>query len=112
MSAVAQNKFEFGDYLIVDNAAVHHGTDTFDIITHALDSVGTRLIFLPAYSPELNPCELCFSVIKQYIRKRLNSIDIPIWVKVFIAIAKITTEMLEHFYQHCIYPPNILPEIH
>jgi hypothetical protein len=110
LSAIAQNMFEVGDYLIINNTTVHYGTDTFDIVTNALDSVGTKLIFLLAYSPELNPCELCFSVIKQYIRKRLTSNDIPIWAKVLLATAKITTIMLEHFYQHCIYPPNILPE--
>jgi transposase len=85
LSAIAQNKFEVGNYLIIDNAIVHHGTDTFDIITEALNSVGTKLIFLLAYLPKLNPCELCFSVIKQYIRKRLTSNDIPIWAKVLLA---------------------------
>ena len=30
-----------------------------------LDLAGVRLIFLPAYSPELNPCELVFGHVKQ-----------------------------------------------
>jgi transposase len=50
--------------LIVDNAAVHYGTDINEIVIFALESVGAKLIFLPAYSPELNPCELCFAIVK------------------------------------------------
>lgn len=94
----------------MDNAAVHYGTDTYEIVMHALELTGAKLIFLPAYSPELNPCELCFAIIKQYIRRRLPNQDIPIWAKVLFAISKISTEMLEHFYSHCITPPVVLPE--
>jgi transposase len=96
--------------LIVDNAAVHYGTDIYEIVIFALESVGAKLIFLPAYSPELNPCELCFAIVKQYIRRRLLNQDIPIWAKVIFAISKISTEMLEHFYFHCITPPVVFPE--
>jgi transposase len=55
LATVAGNQFANGDYLIVDNAAVYHGSDTYDLVVAALDSVGCKLIFLPAYSPELNP---------------------------------------------------------
>jgi hypothetical protein len=55
LATVASNQFANGNYLIVDNAAVHHGLATYDLIVTALDSVSCKLIFLPAYSPELNP---------------------------------------------------------
>jgi hypothetical protein len=57
LAAVAGNQFENRDYLIVDNAAVHHGSDTYDLVVAALDSISCKLIFLLAYSPELNPCD-------------------------------------------------------
>ena len=31
---------------------------------------GVKLVYLPPYSPDLNPIEECFSFIKQYIRRR------------------------------------------
>ena len=36
--------------------------------TH-LASRGVRLIYLPPYSPDLNPIEECFSFFKHYIRR-------------------------------------------
>jgi transposase len=112
LAKVASNQFANGDYLIVDNAAVHHGSATYDLIVKALDSVGCKLIFLPAYSPELNSCKLCFAIVKNYIRKRLTDPSIPIWSKILWALTKINFDMLRNFFKHCIYPPYILPELH
>lgn len=44
-----------GDFLVVDNAAVHGG---FEDLTWILDYFQVSLMYLPAYS--LNPCELVF----------------------------------------------------
>jgi transposase len=82
LAAVGRNEFQNGDYLIVDNAVVHYGTDTYELVTAALELVGTKLIFLPVYSPELNPCKLCFAIIKNYIRKRMTDPNLPIWAKI------------------------------
>jgi hypothetical protein len=43
LSCIAQNYFVAGDFLIVDNAAVHHGSETFQIIQYALEIVGAKL---------------------------------------------------------------------
>eukprot|EP01127_Copromyxa_protea_P014895 TRINITY_DN421_c0_g1_i14.p1 TRINITY_DN421_c0_g1~~TRINITY_DN421_c0_g1_i14.p1 ORF type:complete len:331 (+),score=44.83 TRINITY_DN421_c0_g1_i14:465-1457(+) len=110
LSCVANNHFKPGDFLVADNAAVHHGSDTFEIVTMALETVGARLIFLPAYSPELNPCELVFSHIKTYIRQKTRS-DISPWARILLAASLVTPELLTKFYRHCIFPKNILPEL-
>jgi len=57
-----------GDYLIVDNASVHSGLDSFELLQDILNVYGITLIKLPVYSPELNPCELVFSKMKRFIR--------------------------------------------
>ncbi len=62
-----------GDVLIMDNASVHVGRDTFGMIVDTLDSLNVRLFLLPAYSPELNPCEFVFAFIKQNLRATRNS---------------------------------------
>jgi hypothetical protein len=54
-----------GDYLILDNAPVHTGCGS-QILKCVFDFFGVNLVFIPAYSPELNPCELVFSVVKQH----------------------------------------------
>jgi hypothetical protein len=45
LASVAGNQFANGDYLIVDNAAIHHRSDTYDLVVAALDSVDCKLIF-------------------------------------------------------------------
>jgi transposase len=47
-----------GDYFIVDNASIHHAIDISAQLSLLLNTFNIRLVFLPTYSPELNPCEL------------------------------------------------------
>ena len=64
-----------GDYLIYDNAAVHFADDTRRELQAALDCAGVVSIPLPVYSPELNPIERCFGVVKHHLRYQLRSED-------------------------------------
>ncbi|KAI7938667.1 hypothetical protein MJO28_014246 [Puccinia striiformis f. sp. tritici] len=50
--------------LIVDNASFHHGGRIEDII----EDKGCRIVYLPAYSPDYNPIEKAFSVLKNNLR--------------------------------------------
>ena len=47
-----------GDWLVCDNGIVHVGSDTLDVVFDLLEASSIHLLFLPTYSPELNPCEL------------------------------------------------------
>ena len=49
----------------MDNCAIYHIQDIFEY----LQSVGVRAIFLPPYSPDLNPIEELFSYIKYYLKE-------------------------------------------
>ncbi len=51
--------------LIMDNCSVHH----VDEVKKLLRGAGIIVLFLPPYSPDLNPIEEAFSYIKQYLRK-------------------------------------------
>jgi len=51
--------------IIMDNASIHHVERVEDIIT----GVGARLIFLPPYSPDLNPIEEVFAKVKTFIKE-------------------------------------------
>ncbi len=54
-----------GDIVILDNLGSHKGKP----IREAIRSVGARLFFLPAYSPDLNPIEMVFAKLKTLLRK-------------------------------------------
>ena len=49
----------------MDNYSVHHVQEVKDL----LDSAGIIVIFLPPYSPDLNPIESAFSSVKYYLKQ-------------------------------------------
>jgi putative transposase len=54
-----------GDIVIVDNLGSHKGRAVRNIIR----SAGAKLLFLPKYSPDLNPIEQVFAKLKHLLRK-------------------------------------------
>jgi transposase len=53
-----------GDVLVMDNLTSHKRKEARE----AIEAVGCRLLFLPPYSPDLNPIELAFSKLKALLR--------------------------------------------
>ena len=53
-----------GDIVILDNLGSHKGAAA----RRAIRSVGAHMIFLPAYSPDLNPIEQVFAKLKHLMR--------------------------------------------
>ena len=54
-----------GDIVILDNLGSHKGR----AVRKAIRDVGARLVFLPKYSPDLNPIEQVFAKFKTLLRK-------------------------------------------
>lgn len=52
-----------GQVVIMDNALFHKSQRTKDFI----ESVGCKLVFLPPYSPDLNPIEKFWANMKRWI---------------------------------------------
>lgn len=53
------------DIVVMDNLGSHKSTR----VRKAIRSAGARLLFLPAYSPDLNPIEQVFAKLKILLRK-------------------------------------------
>ena len=53
-----------GDTVVVDNLACHKSAG----VRAAVEAAGCRLVFLPPYSPDLNPIELAFAKLKRAVR--------------------------------------------
>jgi transposase len=61
-----------GDVVILDNLAVHKSPAAAMLIR----ARGAWLLFLPPYSPDLNPIEMAFAKLKQHLRARaIRTID-------------------------------------
>jgi transposase len=53
-----------GDLVLIDNLSAHKS----DPIRQRIESCGARLHFLPPYSPDWNPIELCWAKVKAALR--------------------------------------------
>jgi transposase len=56
---------EPGDVVVMDNLPAHKVAGIRELI----EACGAKLIYLPPYSPDLNPIEKCWSKIKTHLRK-------------------------------------------
>jgi transposase len=57
--------------LVMDNASFHHS----EHVKQLCSDVGVKLVYLPPYSPDLNPIEEFFSVLKKYIQKQWHEYE-------------------------------------
>lgn len=62
-------------YLLLDNLRVHHATEScrklkLSTIKELATSKNIELVYSVPYDPELNPTELCFNIIKGYVKKQ------------------------------------------
>jgi transposase len=55
-------------YLVVDNHSTHHAKAVRDWLSRRGRDQRLQLVFLPAYSPELNPDELLNQDLKRHLR--------------------------------------------
>ena len=72
---------------------------------------GMRVEYLPPYSPDYNPIELAFSLIKAEIRRQgdfarndwANGSDADIRIRLIDTVFSVTEEHARAFYKHCGY---------
>ncbi|WGJ62190.1 transposase [Wolbachia endosymbiont of Frankliniella intonsa] len=57
-------KLPLGTTIVMDNATFHKTTKTKSLI----ESFGFHVLYLPTYSPDLNPIEHCWHTIKSRLR--------------------------------------------
>jgi transposase len=103
---------ERGDILVCDNAPVHKGVDSLPKLSRFLAAKGIQLWFLPKYSPELNPCELVFAQVKNWLRRHRNHNE-KFYVDLARAFSNVSLDNMQNYYRRCIeYPikyPFVIP---
>jgi transposase len=88
-----------GDLVVLDNLSSHKSCSA----NAAVEAVGAKLIYLPPYSPDLNPIENLFSKIKQLIRGFRPGTWLQIIQATKQALLRITPEDIENAFFHCGY---------
>ena len=59
-----------GQVLILDNASFHKSAESQQLI----EAAGCKILFLPPYSPDLNPIEKCWANMKKKVRELLMEV--------------------------------------
>src|SRR6202008_3356303 len=67
-----------GDIVIMDNLRAHKVKG----VREAIESAGAHLIYLPPYSPDLNPIENAFSKLKAILRKAAARTIDDLWAAI------------------------------
>jgi transposase len=76
-----------GDIVVLDNLGSHKGSSTRRAIRHA----GAHLLFLPPYSPDLNPIEQLFAKLKHLMRAAQPRTVEATWRKVAALLRLVST---------------------
>lgn len=88
-----------GDIVIMDNLGSHKAEAT----RLAIAKAGARLLFLPPYSPDLNPIEQVFSKIKHILRKAMGRSNKAIEQSLAQAMPKITPDECKNYLKNAGY---------
>jgi len=88
-----------GQIVVMDNLTAHKG----DRIRELIESAGCELLYLPPYSPDLNPIEEAFSKIKGLLRKAGARSREALIKALGRALEAITSQDARGFFEHCGY---------
>jgi len=101
VSAIQDHFIMRGDTVIVDNASIHTSKLVEDKLIPLLQALNITLVYLPTYSPELNPIELVFSKVKHYIRHSPHRYNQDFQSLVLEAFSYVSIDNVSSFYEHC-----------
>ena len=87
--------------VIMDNASIHH----VDSALRVIQSVGAKVIFLPPYSPDLNPLEPVFGKVKSLLKENDAAFQTSSSPKTLLTMVfgMITQEDCVSYTRHCDY---------
>jgi len=88
-----------GDIVLMDNNPIHK----LDDIEDALEAVGAGVLFLPTYSPDLNPIENCWAKVKAILRSLKPRTLADLLAALADAFSSITVLDILGWFRHCGY---------
>jgi transposase len=94
-----------GQVVVLDGLGAHRTEKVRELI----EGQGADLVFLPSYSPDLNPIEEAFSKIKQLVRKVGARTREALVEAMARALAAVTTEDAAGWFAHAGYWPQDQP---
>jgi transposase len=91
-----------GQVVVLDGLGAHRTEKVKELI----EARGADVVFLPSYSPDLNPIEEAFSKIKQLVRKEGQRVREALVEGIGRALAAVTQEDAAGWFAHAGYRPQ------
>ena len=88
-----------GDIVVMDNLASHKRAG----VREAIEAAGAQLVYLPPYSPDLNPIELAFSKLKWLVRSAEERTVEGLWNFLGQVLDRFTATECLNYFRHCGY---------
>lgn len=88
-----------GDVVVLDNLGSH----TVAGVREAVERAGCRLLFLPPYSPDLNPIENAFSKLEGLLRKAAERTVEGLWAAIGRLLDRFAPDECRNYFRHCGY---------
>lgn len=88
-----------GDVVVMDNLSSHKRAST----RARIEAAGAELVFLPPYSPDLNPIEMIFSKVKQMLRSLSCRTQEALWEAMQSVLDQVTATDAANCFRHCGY---------
>ena len=94
-----------GQVVVLDNLGAHKG----ERVQKLIEERGCELLFLPPYSPDLNPIEEAFSKVKGLLRRARARSREALIEMMGRALDTVATKGTRGFFKHCGYPLPVQP---
>ena len=88
-----------GDTVVMDNLGSHKVAG----VRAAVEAAGCRLLYLPPYSPDLNPIEMAFSKLKGLLRKAAERTVDGLWRVIGESLDRFTPGECRNYIRHAGY---------
>ena len=88
-----------GDIVVIDNLSSHKSDDVRQII----EAAGAKLLYLPPYSPDLNPIEMAFAKLKAHLRKAAERSMPALWDRIGSILDTFSPDECANFFSHAGY---------
>ena len=88
-----------GEIVLMDHLPVHKVAG----VAEAIAAAGATLIYLPKYSPDLNPIELAFSKLKAHLRKAAEHTILRLLRRIGRVVTDFSPQECRNFFRHAGY---------
>jgi transposase len=85
--------------VILDNLSSHKGAEAAALV----EACGATLLFLPPYSPDLNPIEMVFAKLKHLLRKAGERTREGLWNRIGSLLDDFPPHQCSNYFRHAGY---------